>query len=65
MSLPGYVADRSLYPNPTYRNAEVRKPHAEQIIPAYGAGECYDDCMAGCHGRGCRRFARFCATACG
>jgi hypothetical protein len=67
MTLPGFVADASLYPSPAYRNAEVLNVQSGGVTPAYGPGECYDDCMATSRdgSRASKRFARFCATACG
>jgi hypothetical protein len=68
MKIPGFVAEVCLYDTKPYRGftaaaQDVRAP----VAPAYGPDECYDDCMATSRdgSRASRRFARFCAVACG
>ena len=67
MTLPGFVAESALVPAPVYRSIQAPQPTGGPVRLAYDAGDCYDDCMAGGgkEGPGRRRFARFCAVACG
>jgi hypothetical protein len=67
MTMPDLPLNHASSGPDLYRDVAMAHETKESVFPAYGPDECYDDCMATSRdgSPASRRFAKFCAVACG